>query len=134
MRELDPQFEQAGVAVRFIVMGTPEIAERFCSRFGDASRCLADPEKRTYEAMGLERYNFLRLPFDRALRRRHKEASAAGFHVNLRASRLENAAQLPGAAFFDRDGIVRWLHRGTHPGDLPAMATMLESIRPYVQS
>lgn len=111
-------------------MGTPEIAARFCERFGDASRCLADPDKRSYRAMGLEQYNLWRLPFDRALRQRHKEASAAGFHVNLRASRLENASQLPGAAFFDREGMIRWMHRGTHPGDLPAMASMFDAIRP----
>lgn len=129
MREVETEFENAGIAVRFVVIGTPEIAHEFCARFGEQSRCLADPEKRTYAAMGLEEYNLWRLPFDRALRVRRNENKTAGFRQNWRATRMENAAQLPGAAYFDRDGIVRWVHRGKHPGDLPPMREMLQAIQ-----
>jgi hypothetical protein len=129
LREIEDEFENAGIAVRFVVIGTPEVAREFCARFGEQSRCLSDPEKRTYEAMGLEEYNLWRLPFDRALRVRRNENKAAGFHQNWRATRMENAAQLPGAAFLDSDGVVQWVHRGRHPGDLPSMREMLEAIR-----
>ena len=129
MRELEREFEGAGVTVRFVVIGTPELAAKFCQRFGDAARCLPDPEKRTYEAMGLEEFSFLKLFTDPDLRRRRKENKAAGFRQNWRATRLENAAQLPGAALFDAGGEARWIYRGRHPGDLPPMATMLELAR-----
>ncbi|HET9097152.1 MAG TPA: peroxiredoxin-like family protein, partial [Candidatus Baltobacteraceae bacterium] len=92
MREIEPEIAQAGVAVRFVVIGTPELAREFCSRFGDAQRCIADPEKRTYEAMGLEQYNLWRLFTDRALRERREANKAAGFRQNWRATRMENAA------------------------------------------
>lgn len=127
MREVENEFERAGIAVRFVVIGTPEIAQTFCARFGDASRCIADPEKRTYAAMGLEDYNLWRLFTDGALRERRKANKAAGFRQNWRATRMENAAQLPGAAFFDENGTLRWLHRGKHPGDLPSMREMLKA-------
>ena len=128
MREIESDFAGAGIAVRFVVIGTPELARNFCSRFGDAQHCIADPEKRTYKAMGLEQYNLWRLFTDRALRARRQENKAAGFRQNWRATRMENAAQLPGAAFFDRDGVARWIYRGKHPGDLPSMREMLETI------
>lgn len=128
MREIEREVSGAGIAVRFVVIGTPELAREFCSRFGDAQLCIADPEKRTYKAMGLEQYNLWRLFTDRELRERRKANKAAGFRQNWRATRMENAAQLPGAAFIDRDGIVRWIHRGKHPGDLPSMREMLEEI------
>jgi hypothetical protein len=127
LRGLEKQFDDAGIAVRFVVIGTPEEATRFASRFGDASRCLCDPDKRTYKAMGLENFNLLRLFSDPALRKRHAENKAAGFKQNWRATKLSNGAQLPGAAVFDSGGIIRWIYRGKHPGDLPPMTAMLQS-------
>lgn len=129
MRELEPQFAEAGIAVRFVVIGTPAEAEAFASQFGDASRCLADPEKETYKAMGLEDYNLLRLFSDKDLRKRRQENKASGFKQNWGATKLANAAQLPGAAVFDASGTIRWVHRGKHPGDLPPMSEMFEHAR-----
>jgi hypothetical protein len=129
LRELDPQFAAAGIAVRFVVIGTPAEAESFASQFGDASRCLADPKKETYKAMGLEDYNLLRLFSDRKLGKRRLQNKAAGFKQNWGATKLANAAQLPGAAVFDANGTMRWVHRGEHPGDLPPMSEMLEHAR-----
>lgn len=131
MREIEEEFERIGVAVRFVVIGTRELADNFCSRFGDAARCLADPAKETYAAMGLEQYNLWRILTDRALRTRRKANKAAGFSQNWRATRMENAAQLPGAAFFDGSGRMRWVYRGKHPGDLPAMREMLDAVRSF---
>jgi hypothetical protein len=128
LREIEREIAAAGIAVRFVVIGSPDLARTFCSRFGDAGLCLADPEKRSYRAMGLEQYNLWRLFTDRALRERRKANKAAGFRQNWRATRMQNAAQLPGAAFVDRDGIVRWVYRGQHPGDLPSMREMLDAI------
>jgi len=129
LRELEAQFAAAGIAVRFVVIGTPAEAEAFASQFGDASRCLADPKKETYKAMGLEDYNLLRLFSDRDLGKRRLQNKAAGFSQNWGATKLANAAQLPGAAVFDSSGAIRWVHRGKHPGDLPPMAEMFEHAR-----
>ena len=108
-------------------MGTPQEAAAFCGRIGDASRCVADPGKKSYAALGLGDFNLLRLFSDPDLKRRHDENRAAGFRQNWRATKLRNAAQLPGAAVIDAGGTVRWLHRGTHPGDLPPMKQMLQT-------
>jgi AhpC/TSA antioxidant enzyme len=129
LRETDKQFSDAGIAVGFVVIGTPDEAAEFCARFGDAKRCIADTDKRSYKAMGLEDYNLLRLFSDPDLAKRRKENGKAGFRQNWRATKLKNAAQLPGAALIDANGVVRWLHRGKHPGDLPTMQAMLETVR-----
>jgi hypothetical protein len=129
LRELEPQFAAAGIAVRFVVIGTPEEAEAFASQFGEGSRCLADPKKETYKAMGLEDFNLLRLFSDPDLRKRRQENKASGFRQNWRATKFANAAQLPGAAVFDANGTIRWVYRGKHPGDLPPMTEMFEHAR-----
>jgi hypothetical protein len=121
-----------GFAVRFVVIGTQEEAAAFCGKFGDPGRCIADADKRTYEAMGLSDYNLLRLFTDPELKKRRIENAKAGFKQDWGATKLRNAAQLPGAALFGGDGTVQWMYRGTHPGDLPDMTEMLDVARARV--
>ena len=86
-----------------------------------------DVDKRTYRAMGLEQFNLLTIFTNPALQKRRAENRAAGFTQNWKATRLADGAQLPGAAAIDAGGVLRWIHRGAHPGDLPPMAEMIES-------
>ena len=129
MRELESEFAGAGISIRFVVIGTADEAKQFASQFGDASRAIPDARKESYLAMGLEEYNLLRLLSDKKLGRRRKQNKAAGFRQNWGATKLANAAQLPGAAVIDAKGIIRWLHRGEHPGDLPPMREMFEEAK-----
>ena len=125
MRELDPEFTRAGIAVRFFVIGdTAKVAE-FAQPYGMAERSIADPDKHWFAAMGFGQYNLLKLFTDPALKARRIENKAAGFSQNWAATKLADGAQLPGAAFVDGNGIVVWLHAGKHPGDLPPMREML---------
>ncbi|MFN2461878.1 MAG: peroxiredoxin-like family protein [Candidatus Velthaea sp.] len=126
MREFDRTHGGSRIDVRFITIGSQATADAFCGRHGAGVPCIGDRDKRTYRAMGFENYNLLRLFTDPALRARRSENKAAGFSQDWRATRLGDGAQLPGAAVIDAAGIVRWVHRGTHPGDLPPMREMLE--------
>lgn len=128
MREIEPEFEAAGVAVRFVVIGDAAKAQKFCAQWAEAKRCLPDPDKTSYKAMGLEEYDLRKLFTDKALGRRRLQNKAAGFKQNWFATRLKDGAQLPGAAYFDADGVLRWLYRGIHPGDLPPMREMLDAV------
>ena len=132
MREsdYDPAHERFGV--RFVTIGSQRKADAFCGPSGMGAYCIGDRDKRTYAAMGLEQYNLLRLFTDRALRKRRGENKAAGFSQNWRATKLADAAQLPGAAIVDASGAIRWLYRGQHPGDLPPVREMLTRARELV--
>ncbi len=129
MRELDAEFAAAAVPVRFIVIGDAEKAAAFCGAQGMADRCIADPDKATFAAMGFDRYNLLELFTDGALKARRRENKAAGFSQNWAATRVRDGAQLPGAALIDADGAIAWKYAGVHPGDLPPMSAMLRTAR-----
>lgn len=129
MRELDPEFDALGVAVRFVVIGDEAKVARFCGEYGMAERCIADEAKATFAAMGFGQYNLLRLFTDPALKARRRENKAAGFSQNWGATKLQDGAQLPGAALIGKDGRLLWTHAGVHPGDLPSMRSMLETAR-----
>jgi hypothetical protein len=130
LRELEKQFDDLGVAVCFVVIGDRAKADEFCGKSGMASRCVPDPSKATYRAMGFEKYGWLGFVLaEPALKMRRQENRSAGFAQDWKNTKLSDAQQLPGAAFIDKDGIVRWYHAGTHPGDLPTMSEMLQAIR-----
>jgi hypothetical protein len=129
LRELDSEFASLGLNVRFVVIGDREKADQFCGMYDLSDRCFADSEKSSYAAMGLESYNLLKLFTDPALKKRRMENNAAGFKQNWGATKLKDSSQLPGAALIDDSGIVRWIYRGKHPGDLPPMSEMLAVAR-----
>jgi hypothetical protein len=129
LRELDSAFGSLGLEVRFVVIGDREKADQFCGLYGAAARCIADPDKSSYAAMGLESYNLLKLFTDPELKKRRKENNAAGFKQNWGETKLKDSAQLPGVALIDRGGVVRWIYRGKHPGDLPTMNALLDVAR-----
>ena len=126
MREYRLAHPEDELAVRFITIGDQSKAERFCGQHDSAGICTGDEDKRTYRAMGLEQYNLLKLFTDPELKKRRAENKAAGFSQNWAATKIQDGAQLPGAAIVDGAGVIRWVHRGTHPGDLPPMREMLE--------
>jgi hypothetical protein len=129
LREFDQDFAALNVAVRFIGIGDRAKVDEFCGRFNPDAQCIADETKATYVAMGLGDYDLSRLQTDAALQVRRKEANASGFRLNMEATIMDDATQLPGAAVIDRDGTVRWIYRGVHPGDLPHMRVMLDATR-----
>ncbi len=132
MREFDEDFSALDVAVRFVGIGDRAKVDEFCGRFNPAARCIADETKASYAAMGFGDYDLSRLQTDPALQIRRKEANASGFRLNMEATIMDDATQLPGAAVIDRDGIVRWIYRGIHPADLPQMRVMFDATRAFL--
>jgi len=127
LRELDQQFADSGIAVRCITIGSQAKAEEFCARHNASARCIGDTDMRTYKAMGLEDFDLTQLKTTPALNARRAENEAAGFVQDWAETRIEDAAQNPGAAAIDARGVLRWVYRGVHPGDLPSMTAMLEA-------
>lgn len=128
LREKLPDFERAGVSVTCIVQGTTEEAIRLCGRHGMAGRCLDDPSKASYKEMGFPncRWRDIVLP-SAELRRRRKEARAAGCHVSVGGSLMKHSdvMQLGGAALIATNGRILWSYRSVHPGDLPSAGELL---------
>lgn len=114
-----------------IVQADAKGAAEFCGLYGLEDRCLPDPHKETYQAMGLGRTSLKEILFPSPdLKRRRKQARQAGARMNLRGTfqKHSDVWQLPGAALVGEDGKILWLHRGTHTGDLPSAEKLLEVV------
>jgi hypothetical protein len=129
LRELDQQFADSGITVRCVTIGSQAKADDYCARHNDRAQCIGDEDMHTYKAMGLDDFDLTKLKTTPALVQRRDENEAAGFRQDWDATRIEDAAQNPGAAAIGTDGVIRWLYRGVHPGDLPPMTEMLAHAR-----
>ena len=132
MRELEPEFTQRGIAVCCITIGSQAKAEDYCARHNPHATCVGDETMHTYKAMGLDDFDLSTLKTNVALVKRRDENAAAGFVQDWDATKIEDAAQNPGAAFIDAGGMLRYIYRGTHPGDLPPVSSMLAAVAALV--
>jgi hypothetical protein len=126
-REL-PAVEARGAQVVAIGQGTPDETARVCGQMGVTFPCLGDPEKTAYRAYGLGRGGWREILLDPM--RAGNEAVRKGYRVSIRGSLMPHSDwfQLPGVAIVDRAGVVRWLHRARHSGDVPAPAAAVAAL------
>jgi hypothetical protein len=108
----------------FIFMGEVDAGSAFLDRLWPVARGIADPQKRLYDAFGVERGGV-------------KEMFGPGaFVCGVRAAAKGNFVgrkhgdpwTLPSFVLVDGDEIL-WRHDGAHAGDHPAWSEVLEQVR-----
>jgi hypothetical protein len=132
LREKLPEFEKLNVLLGCIVQGTAAEAAEVCGQYGMTKKCIPDPEKVSYRRMGLDRTTLGAMVFaSDELKARRMENRAAGYSVSIKKAFMPHCdiLLLPGVALVARSGKILWLHRGTHPGDLPSADELLERAR-----
>ncbi len=137
MRETLPEFDERGIRVGCVVQGTAEEMARFCGRHGVAPVCIADPQRESYRAMGLERTNWWSILFPTLEGRcRRAAAKAAGFPISLKGTfqKHSDVLQLPGAALVAKGGRIEWVHRGNSPSDLPSPVQLLQVAQDHLNA
>lgn len=114
-----------GARLVAIGQGTSSEVERFCRRFGATFTCLGDPERRSYRAFGLSRAGLRATLLDP-----FRAGPFWGIHLSLRGAFLKASDwfQMPGLAVIDQHGVIRYLHRSRHAGDLPPAAAVLAAL------
>ncbi len=119
----------AGAEVVAIGQGSSEEAERFCRSLGATYPCLGDPAKESYRAFGLPRGGWREIVLEPM--RAGNQAMRQGHRVSIRGSLLRHSDwfQLPGLAIVDRGGMLRYLYRSRHSGDLPSNTDVLRILQ-----
>jgi peroxiredoxin len=119
------QIRTRGAGLVAIAQGTAEEAERFCRQLAVAYACFGDPAKDSYRAYGLLRGGLREILLEPM--RAGNDAIRKGYKVSIRGSLMRHSDwfQLPGLAVVDRGGVIRYLHRSRHAGDLPPALDVL---------
>ncbi len=128
MQQSLPEIQNHGAQVVAVAQGTAAEAEQFCAKLGVTYPCVGDPGKDSYRAFGLPRGGIREMLIEPM--RAGNEAVRKGYKISLRGSLMRHSDwfQLPGLALVDRAGIIRYLHRSRHAGDLPPIAQVIDAV------
>jgi len=123
-----PEFQRKSLGLVIVTQGTPEEAQVFCSARAPGIQCLADPERRAYQAYGLERasvwQSFLSLNVWRSNRRLKK---THGWKTELPPNG-QDALQMAGTFVISPAGRIRLPYYYDDIADHPPVDLLLHGV------
>ena len=121
------KIKKAGLSVAVITQGTPESTALFAEQHAPGLYCLADPERKAYQAYGLERgtlfQTFLNLKVLAAVKRSQKK----GYKVEAPPAG-QDAMQMSGSFIIGRDGRVLLPYYYDNIADHPSLELFLNGV------
>lgn len=123
-----PNMHSRNLSLVIVTQGTPDEAKAFCEQRAPGVLCLADPERKAYEAYGLERANvwqsFLSLNVWRSNRRLKRER---GWNTEL-PPKGQDAMQMAGTFVIAPDGKIRLPYYYDDIADHPSVDLLLHGV------
>lgn len=124
----EPSFKEKNLSLAIVTQGTPAEAKVFCEQRAPGVLCLSDPERRAYQAYGLERANirqsFLSLNVWRSNRRLKRER---GWNTDL-PPKGQDAMQMAGTFVIAPDGAIRLPYYYDDIADHPSVDLLLHGV------
>jgi len=122
------EFNQKNLSLAIVTQGTPEAAKVFCEERAPGQMCLADPERKAYQAYGLERatiwQTFLSWRVWQSNKRLKKER---GWNTDLPPAG-QDAMQLAGTFVISTDGSIRLPYYYDDIADHPPVDLLLHGV------
>ena len=121
------EFDAAGVRLVLIGQATPNHAKHFRKKLDlDPLPVLADEERRSYRAAGLERGSTAQLLGPKSVLSGIKHSARSGV---IQGRPIGDVAQMGGEMIVLTDGTVAWSHAQAHAGDTVSPKDLLEAVR-----
>jgi peroxiredoxin len=123
-----PAFAAKTLALALVTQGTPEETKVFCSERAPGVLCLTDPERKAYEAYGLERANVWQsfLSFN-VWRSNHRLKRERGWSTDL-PPQGQDALQMAGVFVIAPDGRIRLPYYYDDIADHPPVDLLLHGV------
>ena len=118
---------QAGLALAVITQGTPEVARLFADEFAPGLLLLADPERKAYEAYGLERGNLFQTFLNPKVWTAVSRSRKKGYRVEP-APAGQDAMQMSGTFIITKDGRIALPYYYDHIADHPPLELLLSGV------
>lgn len=99
------QIEQAGLGIAIIMQGSPEENAAFAKRFAPGLLCLSDPERKVYEAYGLEKGNLFQTFLNPKVWAAVSRSNKKGYPVDPPPPG-QDAMQMSGTFIIGKDGRI----------------------------
>lgn len=121
------RIEQAGLNIAIITQGTPESALLFAGEFAPGLLVLADPERKAYEAYGLERGGLFQTFLNPKVWAAINRANKKGYKVEPPPPG-QDAMQMSGTFIISSDGRIRLPYYYDHIADHPPLDLLLSGV------
>lgn len=118
---------EAGLALAVITQGTPEAAELFAAEFAPGLLLLADPERKAYEAYGLERGNLFQTFLNPNVWSAISRARKKGYRVEPPPAG-QDAMQMSGTFIITKDCRIALPYYYDHIADHPPLELLLSGV------
>lgn len=125
------RFAERGCSILVVSQAKPETLAKFIERYNWHVPLVADPERASYAAMGLERTTFGTF-FRPKVVGGYFRAMFKGHSVK-RPNKEEDLLQLGGDFIIDRRCTVRYAYPSADPTDRPAIADLLKAVPPQAR-
>jgi peroxiredoxin len=121
------QIEKAGLGIAVIMQGTPEASAVFAQRYAPGLRCLADPERKAYQAYGLERGNLFQTFLNPKVWSAISNARKKGYQVEPPPAG-QDSMQMSGTFIISRKGLIELPYYYDHIADHPSLDLLLSGV------
>lgn len=124
----EQQLAQSGLRLAVITQASPPDAAEFCAQFAPGILCLADPERKAYQAYGLGRGSLRQTIFSpEALSSNARLKKTRGWDAELPPAG-QDAMLMSGLFIIGTDGLIRLPYYYDHIADHPPLALLLNGI------
>lgn len=121
------QIEQAGLGIAIVMQGTPEENAVFAKRFAPGLICLSDPERKAYEAYGLERGNLFQTFLNPKVWSAVSRSRKKGYPVDPPPPG-QDAMQMSGTFIIGKDGRIVLPYYYDNIADHPPIDLLLSGV------
>ena len=121
------RIEQAGLGIAVIMQGPPEATGEFARKFAPGLLALADPERKAYQAYGLERGDLFQTFLNRRVWKAIAQAKEKGYHVEAPPAG-QDAMQMSGTFIISQDGRIELPYYYDDIADHPPLDLLLGGV------
>lgn len=121
------EIEQAGLNIAVIMQGTPEATAAFARKYAPGLFCLSDPERKAYEAYGLERGNLFQTFLNPKVWSAISQAGKKGYLVETPPDG-QDSMQMSGTFIISKQGKIELPYYYDHIADHPPLHLLLQGV------
>ncbi len=121
------RIEAAGLGIAIIMQGSPQATAEFAAIFAPGLLCLSDPERKAYEAYGLERGGLFQTFLNPAVWKSISDAGKKGYKVEPPPPG-QDAMQMSGTFLISKQGRILLPYYYDHIADHPPLDLLLSGV------
>jgi peroxiredoxin len=121
------QIEKAGLGIAVIMQGTPEATAVFAQRYAPGLLCLSDPERKAYQAYGLERGSLFQTFLNPKVWSAISNSRKKGYQVEPPPAG-QDAMQMSGTFIISPAGRIELPYYYDHIADHPSLELLLSGV------